>query len=425
MLITIHRGINQIGGCITEIRSDSGTKILIDLGHNLPDGEKPIEDDLDLPENLDNLLKGVSAVLYTHHHGDHIGFESQVYKKEIPQYMGYVATMVMKILNARLTKAPELRRRAMDNLDALSNFKSYSANVSFSIGDVTITPYFVSHSASDAYMFLVECDGKKVLHTGDFREHGYLGKGLMKTINAYIRRRNIDVLITEGTMLSRDREKVLTEAELQEEAKNILADYNNVFVLCSSTDMDRIVSFYRATMAYPERLFVVDNYQAGQLDWCSMNIGLKNSLYRFNNYSKFSDVLLPKMVNSGFTMLIRQSVSFEMFLDRIIPQLDLSQTALIYSQFSGYLNPNHPAHKDELIAFVNKYQWAFKALHTSGHATQETLEKVCNAINPRLAIIPIHKDARADFRHLNISEELKSKVVEKSMSVDDVEIIIK
>ena len=31
MTITIHRGINQIGGCITEIASASGTKILIDL----------------------------------------------------------------------------------------------------------------------------------------------------------------------------------------------------------------------------------------------------------------------------------------------------------------------------------------------------------------------------------------------------------
>ena len=42
MTITIHRGINQIGGCITEIKSEKGTKILIDLGHNLPEGDEPI-----------------------------------------------------------------------------------------------------------------------------------------------------------------------------------------------------------------------------------------------------------------------------------------------------------------------------------------------------------------------------------------------
>ena len=40
MTITIHRGIDQIGGCITEIESQNGTKILIDLGHNLPEGDE-------------------------------------------------------------------------------------------------------------------------------------------------------------------------------------------------------------------------------------------------------------------------------------------------------------------------------------------------------------------------------------------------
>ena len=38
MKIIIHRGIDQIGGCITEIATDNA-KILIDLGQNLPDGE--------------------------------------------------------------------------------------------------------------------------------------------------------------------------------------------------------------------------------------------------------------------------------------------------------------------------------------------------------------------------------------------------
>lgn len=38
MNITIHRGANQIGGCITEI-SAGGAKILIDLGFNLSDSK--------------------------------------------------------------------------------------------------------------------------------------------------------------------------------------------------------------------------------------------------------------------------------------------------------------------------------------------------------------------------------------------------
>ena len=35
MQIKIHRGINQIGGCVTEIKSKKA-RILIDVGTNLP-----------------------------------------------------------------------------------------------------------------------------------------------------------------------------------------------------------------------------------------------------------------------------------------------------------------------------------------------------------------------------------------------------
>lgn len=38
MKITIHRGAYQIGGCVTEIATEK-SKILIDLGNNLPGNE--------------------------------------------------------------------------------------------------------------------------------------------------------------------------------------------------------------------------------------------------------------------------------------------------------------------------------------------------------------------------------------------------
>ena len=65
MTITIHRGINQIGGCITEIASANGSKILIDLGHNLPEGDNHDNDPMEKAENIDPILNGVDAVLYT------------------------------------------------------------------------------------------------------------------------------------------------------------------------------------------------------------------------------------------------------------------------------------------------------------------------------------------------------------------------
>ena len=74
--IKIHRGSHQIGGCCTEITVDD-SKILIDLGANLPGMEEEalITDDELCERVFDDSKK--QAVLFSHYHGDHIG----LYKK--------------------------------------------------------------------------------------------------------------------------------------------------------------------------------------------------------------------------------------------------------------------------------------------------------------------------------------------------------
>ena len=164
MHITIHRGIDQIGGCITEIESNNGTKILIDLGHNLPDGDQPSDDPLDKPENLDDLLEGVSAVFYTHPHGDHLGFETYIVEKDIPQYIGEISkVMILTQKDSILFRTKgEKKKEAQAAYDAIKSFETYKANVPVWIkdkngnNDIKVTPYYVSHSAADAYMIIVE-----------------------------------------------------------------------------------------------------------------------------------------------------------------------------------------------------------------------------------------------------------------------------
>ena len=58
MRITIHRGIDQIGGCITEIATDNA-KILIDLGQNLPDGEGVVNDGFANFNTIEKITNGV------------------------------------------------------------------------------------------------------------------------------------------------------------------------------------------------------------------------------------------------------------------------------------------------------------------------------------------------------------------------------
>lgn len=418
MKITIHRGLNQIGGCITEIQSLSGTKILVDFGHNLPDGNDVAEDMYEYPENVDELLKGCSAVFYTHYHGDHLGFAAEVHKRGIAQYMGPLAIKMMLHLNEHMSHAEPLKNRAEVNITALKEFNTFGIGSNTKIGDIDIIPYSVSHSAPDSYMFLIECDGKKILHTGDFRDHGYLGKGLFAMLEKYIRPAGIDVLIIEGTNVGQESKSITPERDICRDFKQIMKTYKNIFVLCSSADMDRLWSIHEATSGI-NRPLLCDNYQKDMLELFRDASDPDRPLYRF----KLEDIFLiknhrensklVKWINDrGFAMLIRTSDTFQRYLDEVLPHCKPEETCLIYSMFKGYITPGHKAYNPALHSFVNQFP-QYEYCHTSGHASKGTIEKVCTLANPSKAIIPIHKEI--SFKYVNIPDSLKAIIHEDNV----------
>ena len=397
MKITIHRGLNQIGGYITEIQSLSGTKILIDLGHNLPDGGGVSEDMYESPENLDQILDGCSAVFYTHYHGDHLGFAAEIHKRGVAQYTGPLAINIMTHLNDHMVYAEKLKDRAEANLKALNEFNTFA----------------ISHSAPDSYMFLIECDGKKVLHTGDFRDHGYLGKGLYTMFEKHIIPQGIDVLITEGTNVGQKSKSVLSEQEISSQLRQIMRKYKNVFILSSSADADRLWSIYSAHNKSRQPL-LCDDYQKKMLDIIRDGYDPDKPLYRFVTEDIFdirnhwtNSKLVEWMHDKGFTMLIRRSETFQRYLDQVLPRCNPDDTCVVYSMFKGYIDPNHKAYNKDLHDFVNQFSNTVFC-HTSGHASKECIEKVCSIINPVIAIIPIHKESSFDL--IDLPPEVNGKI---------------
>lgn len=424
MKILIHRGANQIGGCITEIQSAKGTKILIDLGHNLS-GESEKEDKFDDPANLSALLDGVSGIIYTHNHGDHLGFYHQV-PETIPQYIGQMSRdVVLNILDESLNKADRSGRKSLIEeiqykASRLKAFRTYVSGHAFAVGDIRITPYFVSHSAADSHMLLIECDDKRVVHTGDLREHGFLGKGLEKILRKYLT--DVDALIIEGTMLSRDDEHTKSENEIQSMMEDLMTQYRNVFVLCSSTNFDRLAGLHKANARFKGRPFVCDVYQNRQFKTLTSYSGKYSDLYVVDDAVEMSlrkVNLHKKMIDKGFTMVVRDNPTFRKWIGYLKHLLNPAETVLVYSQYKGYLND-----QPKLQEFVKMFECNVEYVHTSGHATRKTLAKICTIVNPKSAIVPIHKASDGDLRTLDISDELKNKVVDSTAIVNEIRIQI-
>lgn len=412
MKITIHRGVNQIGGCITEIATDKA-RILIDLGQNLPDGEGIILDDFANKESIEKLTKGIDAIFYTHYHGDHLGLFHFV-PDSINQYIGKVSQRVALCKHQRLSYIKGREEISANEISKIEHMHAFEAEQTIEIEDIQVIPYFVSHSAYDSYMFLIEANSKRILHTGDFRGHGYLSKGLLPTIEKLILKKGkIDILITEGTLLSRLDERVRPENELKGETIELMKQYKNVFVMCSSTDMERIATFHAANKKMNGRPFVCDDFQESVLEIFSDTAGKKSTLFDFEKpyiFRKDNKKLINWMKDKGFCMLVRATDKFNDYIEFLLPLLEKDETIIIYSMWKEYVNPKSKHANKRYLDFIDKFPKMSK-IHTSGHASAKTLTKICKIVNPSKAIIPIHSEHSADIYNLDIPDSLKEKII--------------
>ena len=392
------------------------------MGQNLPDGEGESTDDLANVKSIQAITKNIDAIFYTHYHADHIGLFHFV-SDGIPQYIGEAAQRVALCKYKRLGYIKGREELSAKEVFKMKAMQTIAPEQTIEVGDIQITPYFVSHSAYESYMFLIEARGKRILHTGDFRDHGYLGKRLLAMIDKLILSQgNIDILITEGTMLSRLGEKVLHENELKNNVIKVMKQYKNVFVMCSSTDMERLATFHAANKTVGQRPFVCDDFQKDILEIFTDIAGRHSSLFDFGDPYEFSDrntKLMRWMQNKGFCILVRATSKFERYLASLKSVMDKNDTVLIYSMWKEYMNPTSRHSKKQFLDFAQRFPNTIK-IHTSGHASPECLAKVCNLVNPTLGIIPIHSEHSADYQLLPISDTLKSKIITKSKSYNQV-----
>lgn len=426
MTITIHRGLDQIGGCITEIRTDS-SRVFIDMGQNLPGNGEPTtsEQDRQMVEGLFRQnKKRFEAVVYTHGHEDHIGLFDYV-PAGVPQMIGE-GTKEILVEKYRLIHEGDLKTQKACGGEVSEEFKvKMKTNVrkwnklkkfvtwrrtakpqSFNVGDIRITPFFNCHSIYDSYMLLIEAEGKKIWHTGDYRKHGYLGKGLLKTLKVFAK--DVNVLITEGTMLGRSDE-CIHERMVSIKMSHVMQAFKYVFVLTSATDIERLASINQAARKANKPQYTCSGYINSTMQIFTEREGnYGDGLFVFYPRYYKKCVLTETMKRRGFVMTA--GLSQMSFVEDLSLQLPQEETLLIYSSWDGYykdpaqvaLNPAYKLFREMFLNVVD--------IHTSGHADRKTIEEVITAVNPKDAIIGIHKDAGQSLSSLELSEELKNKI---------------
>mgnify|MGYP002735768132 FL=1 len=370
MKLCIHRGTHQIGGIAAEI-STASTRILIDMGDELSLDPNFVSAPLDIPGVTDG-NGHCDAVLFTHYHGDHTGQMLRI-RPEIPIYAGALAKDIMRLSAERGGQKNEALCRRIETI------QTFSPGKPFLIGDIQITPFCIDHSACDSYLFLIEADGKQLLYTGDFRLHGVRGNVMDKILERRIGK--VDAIITEGTTVSRTDGKTVTEWELQARVRNYLQQYKYVFVLCATTNLDRIFALARAVPR--GKYCICDDYQKMLVETVSKHWSGISSFYEMPKLLSFKHHPPARFAELGGLMFVRANSKF----GAIICQYDPAQSILLYSMWDGYRTKPGSTIPD-FLALTDTWE----TLHTSGHASPEDLRHVIEKADPEI-VIPIHTEA--------------------------------
>jgi len=401
MKLTIHRGAKEIGGTCIELESKS-SRILIDFGLPLVDENRdPFESERIKNKTKDELIasnilpeiKGLykdeqpefDAILLSHPHKDHYGLLSYVHP-EIPIYLSQGCRELVEI------------SRYFNQTDYDStNVETVKAWESFQKGDFIITPYLVDHSGFDALAFLIERESKRIFYSGDFRGHGR--KSVLFDNMLRNPPKEIDYLIMEGSMLGRDKGRYHTEKDIENELVSIFTDKEHLFfIACSSQNIDRMVSVYRACVR-SDRVFVIDPYTAlildrlGKISKHIPQVGWGSNLRLFfapNHHTdrmaedkilykfKPAKITYQQMQNIRGKLVIKDSYTTRNIFAR---RKGMTSSTLVYSMWDGYLPRVEP--------FWKKYNVPIVKVHTSGHAYIADLQKFVKALNPK-HVIPVH-----------------------------------
>jgi ribonuclease J len=411
MRITIHRGSHEIGGTCIEV-STANTRILLDAGLPLASGSAIIDLNAIRPD----------AVIVSHPHQDHFGLIDEL-EPAIPVYISALGKSLIDSTRIFLER----------DLHA-NTFRHFKPWQEFQVGDFKVTPYLVDHSASGAYAFLVEAEGKRVFYSGDFRAHGRKSQ-LFKRMIAKPPE-DIDLLFLEGTMLNRSNDDFPTEEDVEEKILETIREQENIsFLITSSQNIDRIVSGFRACKRTGKTL-VTDIYTAWvlekmkqvtnnvpSLEWDQVGLYATYSQDRTikNNPDFFGDFRKRAYRQRITKEELQQTPADYLYVGKMSHHrtIDLYKAErpvnVIYSQWLGYLKCTNKEYfgAEEFAAYRLDPHVNFIYAHTSGHATVEDLQAFAAAIKPK-QLVPIHTEHGDKF----------SKLFENVFAITDQQLVI-
>jgi len=399
-------GLKEIGKNCTIIKYGNDA-IMIDCGMGFPGNDDFMDDDFfiadfDIIEELELNLHGC---VITHGHEDHIGGVPYLLKRfNIPVYM---TKFPQNILAERISKFAKYK-----------NIVSFSAKKTpiIECGPFKIQMIDVAHSIPEAKGLVIEVDGYKILHTGDFK----IRKAGKSPFAGKISE-NTDILMIDSTNIEHPG-KSEDEMEIIKNISKIIENASGrVVVTGFSSNTTRIKNIIDIALSKKRVVALlgrsVNSYSAiaSQLGYMKLPPSVITQQDKINQIPENKLLLIvtgsqaePRSVMKRISLDMMKYVSIKygdtiIFTSKNIPGNELSIGRMI----------------DNLIEKgAEVYYENTDKIHVSGHANQQDIVDTVLTVNPDL-VLPVH----GNRRFLNLNAKLARRNGFNSIVISDGEML--
>ncbi len=445
--LTCYGGANEIGGN-KFLLEDKDARIYLDFGQSFDFGEDYFYDYLQpraahglevyfefglMPKvprlysktmlertDLKYEKPDIDAVFISHSHSDHVNHISFL-DESIPVYMGHGTHRILEIYHKLYSSFVDIGEH--------TNLNLFKSGDKIRVKHLVIEPIHVEHSIPGAYGFIVHTSKGPLIYTGDFRLHGPQSRFSHEFIEKAAASKPY-AMLTEGTRMGSESEHNYTELEVEEKVEKIIRESKGiVFAYFSMSNIDRFMSFYRATLKNKKKL-VIDTKFAYILDNLTDKIPvlpdvmadpniqiyfrlMKSGKYDEKDYYVFERKYMQKMVTHSDVARNQDKLVMHMSFNKLMELVYIQpkNADYIYSSSEHFLEGDE--NEDERTVLENwmkHFGVRFHKAHCSGHASKQDLENIIKTIKPKI-LIPIHTQNAGDFKGIHDDVKVPSKGV--------------
>ncbi len=295
-------------------------------------------------------------------------------------------------------------------------------------GGVRVRVYPVDHSVPGAVAFAFECSEGLVVYTGDLRHHGRHAH-LVDTFIADLQREQVHALVVEGTRLTRETHDHVTEAQVLDNARTVVAARPGRLVVADfgPRQVERLQTFLQAAHETDRQLVVLpkDGYLLEAL--AAADPGFEEILRHpalafFDRPRLVRDTWLREFTNRHRHRLVDAEairrdpgaylLAFSFFDLVDLLDVDPQDGVYVYSSSEAY-------GEDNRVDFWRLWNWLLRlrmephgfrwegadergrptfggGFHASGHIHPDDLRDLIRSVRPRY-VVPVHTENPAWF----------------------------